>query len=52
MKAMVTWLPCSHMRTEQSEPQGALARDALLILARLLDGQAKPSAAKNQGAAS
>ena len=40
------------LRTEQSEPQGALARDALLILARLLDGQAKPSAAKNQGAAS
>lgn len=40
------------LRAEQSEAQGARARDALLILARLLDNQAKPSPAKNQGAAS
>lgn len=40
------------LRAEQSEAQGALARDALLILARLLDDQAKPLPAKNQGAAS
>lgn len=37
---------------EQSEAQGARARDALLILARLLDDQAKPLPAKNQGTAS
>jgi hypothetical protein len=40
------------LRAEQSEAQGALARDALLILARLLDDQARPLPAKNQGAAS
>ncbi len=39
------------LRVEQAEAQGALARDALLILARLLDDQAKPTPAKNQGAA-
>lgn len=39
------------LRAEQSEAQRAIARDALLILARLLDDQAKPSPAKNQGAA-
>ena len=40
------------LRAEQSEAQGVLARDALLILARLLDEQAKPLPTKNQGAAS
>ena len=40
------------LRAEQSEAQGAIARDALLILARLLDDQAKPLPANNQRAAS
>lgn len=40
------------LRAEQSEVQGTIARDALLVLARLLADQAKPMPAKGQGAAS